>query len=209
MRESSKYRSLVERIKACTRCRLHEGRKNPVPGEGSIKAEVMLIGEAPGRQEDESGRPFVGAAGKLLDYLLSLAGLRREEVYITNVVKCRPPKNRDPRNDEIDACLPYLLEQIKLIRPKVIITLGRIAGQTIYTLMGKKWRGMWAEHGVAIEGSIEGVNVRVVPTFHPAAALYKPDVRKILEEDFRHSIKEAIVGAREGERRRRTLLDYM
>ncbi|HEW89812.1 MAG TPA: uracil-DNA glycosylase, partial [Candidatus Bathyarchaeota archaeon] len=124
---------LIAEIKACTRCPLHATRKNPVPGEGSLDAELMLIGEAPGRWEDEKGRPFVGAAGKLLNKLLGVAGFRREEVYIANVLKCRPPGNRDPRPEEVSACTPFLDRQIEIIGPKVIATLGRHSTRYIFS----------------------------------------------------------------------------
>jgi DNA polymerase len=203
---NEEYKKLVDEIARCTKCPLHKFRKRPVPGDGPLDADVMIIGEAPGRYEDEAGKPFVGPAGKLLDYLLSLANLNRKDVYITNVVKCRPPKNRDPKPEEISACLPYLLRQVKIIRPKVIIALGRISGSTLFSLIGKKWRGMSAEHGVPVRGVIEGVEVVIVPTYHPAAALYKPDIKKILENDFKIVIKEVIHESRK--RSRRTLMDY-
>ena len=167
---------------------------------------MMIVGEAPGRREDELGRPFVGMAGRLLDVLLGHAGLKREEVYITNVVKCRPPGNRDPKQEEIEACLPYLLRQIRLIKPKVIVALGRIAGSTLYRLMGLKWRGMAAEHGSTHEGEIAGVRVRLVVTYHPASALYNPQLRKVLEEDFKGPIREAVSAPL---RKRRSLEDFM
>ena len=203
--KGDEYNKLITAISNCRKCGLHRFRKKPVPGEGPLDAEVMVIGEAPGRQEDESGRPFVGAAGKLLDYLLSLAGFSRSKVYITNVVKCRPPRNRDPTQEEIAACLPYLIAQIKLIKPKYIIALGRIAGKTLYSLMGRKWRGMSVEHGVVVEGTIAGVHVRLVATYHPAAALYKPDVKRVLEEDFREVISRLKKGGEGG----KTLLDFL
>ncbi len=190
MTGSSSYEDLVKAILECRKCPLYKFRNKPVPGEGPLDSKIMIIGEAPGRYEDISGRPFVGPAGKLLDHLLNLAGLERKEVYITNVVKCRPPKNRDPRPEEIEKCLSYLLRQIKIIKPKMIIALGRISANTLYDLVGRRWRGMKIEHGVSTEGKIEELNIVLIPTYHPAAALYRPEVKKILEEDFRTVIKD-------------------
>src|SRR5207249_7181685 len=118
---------LARQIRGCTLCRLHEGRTHAVPGEGPAGAKVLLVGEGPGRHEDEAGRPFVGAAGRVLDAALAKAGIPREDVFITNVVKCRPPENRRPRADEIAACRPYLAAQIRLVHPGVIVTLGDTA----------------------------------------------------------------------------------
>ena len=176
--------ALVAEIKACTRCPLHASRKNPVPGEGSLDATVMLIGEAPGRWEDEKGRPFVGAAGKLLDKLLALAGFRREEVYIANVLKCRPPGNRDPRPEEVRACTPFLDRQIQIIRPKVIVTLGRHSTRYIFSKAGLPFKRMSDVRGRAYEAELFGMEVVLVPTLHPASALYNPSYKSLLEADF-------------------------
>jgi uracil-DNA glycosylase family 4 len=164
----------LEEIRAemgdCRRCKLYKGRTNLVFGEGSPRARLMFIGEAPGAEEDQQGVPFVGAAGQLLNNMLNKLGLRREEVYITNVVKSRPPGNRDPEADEIAACLPFLEMQIKAIRPRVIVTLGRIAA---HALLGTKepltrLRGRWQRYG----------DIRVMPTFHPSYLLRAPQERR-------------------------------
>ncbi|MET1101948.1 MAG: type-4 uracil-DNA glycosylase [Pyrodictiaceae archaeon] len=194
------YEMLLEEIRNCRKCPLHKHRKNPVPGEGPINASIILIGEAPGKFEDESGRPFVGAAGNLLTKLLELAGLKRSEVYITNIVKCRPPGNRDPTDEEINACTPYLWRQIRIIKPKLIITLGRHAGRVVFKKAGLHWRGITVHRGQVYDASIEGIKVKIVPTYHPAAALYKPPLREILEKDFREIIALVV---REVERSRR------
>lgn len=207
-RRSVEYKRLVNEIVECKKCPLHKYRKKPVPGEGPLDAEVMIVGEAPGRREDETGRPFVGPAGRLLDALLAKAGLERSKVYITNIVKCRPPGNRDPSRQEVEACLPYLKRQIRIIKPRVIIALGRHAGSTLYQMAGRRWRGMRAEHGVPINANIEGINVIIVPTYHPAAALYNPQLRQVLEEDFEGVISEIVGESRSKERRSRSLLDY-
>lgn len=200
----AEYEALVREIRACRRCPLHRSRRNPVPGEGSLDARVMFVGEAPGRREDELGRPFVGMAGKLLDKLLSIAGLSRSEVYITNVVKCRPPGNRDPEPGEIAACLPYLRRQIRLVEPEVIVALGRIAGKTLFSEAGLRWRSMAVERGKPRKVDLYGINVTLLPTYHPAAALYNPQLRSVLEEDFR--LLARILGGGGGGR---SLLDYL
>lgn len=187
MSKEYSMKRVIESILNCTKCKLCKYRRKPVPGEGPLNTEIMLIGEAPGASEDEEGRPFVGAAGKLLTELLKRNSISRSSVYITNIVKCRPPGNRDPEEDEVNACLPYLIEQINIIKPKIIVTLGRYAGKVVYRLMGKSFRSMSKEHGRVVKGVIRqlGLDVIVIPTYHPAAALYKPDIRRILEEDFK------------------------
>lgn len=167
---------LARQIRTCTRCPLHQTRTRAVPGEGPPSARVMCIGEAPGFYEDRSGRPFVGAAGHFLNELLTLAGLKREDVFITNIVKCRPPNNRDPLPEEIEACKGYLEEQLRLIAPQVIVTLGRFAMG--YFLPEAKISQV---HGQVfhVQGRI------VVPMYHPAAGLYREPLRAVIEEDFR------------------------
>lgn len=163
-------------VRVCSLCPLSKSRTKAVPGEGPATAEIMFIGEGPGFHEDRTGRPFVGAAGQFLDELLTLAGLKREEVFITNIIKCRPPGNRDPLPQEIAACKPYLDRQIALIQPKVIVTLGRysmaryLPGAKISTIHGQAKRvgGQW-----------------VVAMYHPAAALHQPALKHEVEEDFR------------------------
>lgn len=148
---------------SCTACRLAEGRLNVVFGDGNPRAEVVFVGEAPGAREDEQGLPFVGPSGRLLEQLLGEIGLRREDVYIANVVKCRPPKNRDPRPDEIDACKGYLREQLTLIDPKAVVTLGNFSSK----LLLNTETGITRLRGTAYEWW----GRYLVPTFHPAAAL--------------------------------------
>ncbi|HTN42959.1 MAG TPA: uracil-DNA glycosylase [Nitrospiria bacterium] len=167
-----------EEIRDCRKCRLCESRTHVVFGEGSPNAEVMFVGEAPGENEDLQNRPFVGAAGKLLTDLLGGIGLKREDVYIANVIKCRPPENRNPLTDEIDACLPYLWKQIELIKPRVVCTLGNFAAQA---LLDKK---------VAIT-KVRGQhfqvkNFLVFPILHPAAVLHQGNLRPALSEDFQN-----------------------
>lgn len=186
------YEKLVKEISSCTKCRLHLSRKKAVPGEGTLNPKIMFIGEAPGSKEDESGRPFVGAAGQLLTKLIEGIGLRREDVYITNVVKCRPPNNRDPLDDEIEACLPYLKAQLAIIKPSFIVALGRHAAKTVMSLVNRKFVSMSKEHGTLYEAMLLDKKVKIVITFHPAAALYNPELKKALEDDF-NSIKSYLV----------------
>jgi len=181
---SSEWSKLIDDIKRCSKCRLSKYRRNPVPGEGNPHAKIMFIGEAPGAREDATGRPFVGAAGKLLTQLIESIGLKREEVYITNVVKCRPPNNRDPEEDEISACSPYLTKQIQLIKPAIIVALGRHAAKFLFESAGLKWRNMGSMHGRVFDAVLFGVKTKLIATYHPAAALYYPKLRPELEEDF-------------------------
>ena len=168
--------SIENRVRSCQLCALGEMRKNAVPGAGRSDADIMLIGEGPGYHEDKKGLPFVGAAGKLLDELLAGIGLNREDVYITNVLKCRPPGNRDPQPEEIDACRAYLDGQIELIDPRVIVTLGRFS-------MARWFPGVRISD---IHGQPKRIGARmVVPMFHPAAALHQPKYRPLLHQDFK------------------------
>jgi DNA polymerase len=165
-------------IRSCSRCPLGSLRKNAVPGEGSSNPEVMLIGEAPGAQEDESGKPFVGAAGQYLDKWLDAVHLsRRENVFIANVIKCRPPNNRDPEESEMKSCFPYLLAQIDLLKPRAILCLGRFAGRKI-TGMETSLRNMR-------EKLHYFMNIPVIVTYHPSAVLRNPELRRPVWDDLR------------------------
>lgn len=193
MKNCQELGELEKKIKKCTKCPLHANRKNAVPGEGNPKATIMFIGEAPGRNEDIEGRPFVGAAGRLLTDLIEGIGLKREDVYITNVVKCRPPNNRDPKPDEIDACSPYLDEQIRCIAPRIIVTLGRHSTKYLLEKNGYSFRSILKIHGRVYNIKIDSLNVELIPTLHPAAALYNPRLLEVLKEDFdkiKNRIKE-------------------
>lgn len=175
---------IIDEIKACRNCGLWMLRKNPVSGNGNLDAVVMFIGEAPGYWEDMKGEPFVGAAGKLLDELLSSIDLSRKEVFIGNLLKCRPPKNRDPQSNEIRACTPYLDRQIKIIRPGIIVTLGRHSTAYILSKAGLKVSGITKLHGRIYETKLFGIPVVVIPMYHPAAALYNAALKKEMESDF-------------------------
>jgi DNA polymerase len=162
-------------VSACERCPLHYSRKHAVPGEGPANAEFMFIGEGPGFHENEQGRPFVGAAGKFLEELLAKVGMQRGQVYITNVVKCRPPGNRDPLPEELGACSDYLERQIQAINPKVIVTLGRFS-------MARYLPNVKISQ---VHGQARWVNGRlVVAMFHPAAALHQQSLKPAVEQDF-------------------------
>ena len=168
---------IAEQIRGCERCDLCRSRTNAVPGEGPEGADIMFIGEGPGQREDQQGRPFVGPAGQLLNQLLLKAGLRRPEVFITNIIKCRPPGNRDPMPDEVEACGEYLVGQIAAINPKVICVLGRPA---LHALVDPTL-SISREHGVP--RVIDGITY--VPLYHPAAALHRQDLGPVLVDDMR------------------------
>jgi uracil-DNA glycosylase len=172
--------ALGEQVSACTRCRLAQTRTQVVFGVGNPSADLMFVGEAPGFHEDKQGLPFVGQAGKLLDQLLAGIGLDRSQVYIANVLKCRPPGNRDPQPDEIESCEPHLFRQIELIQPKVVATLGNFATK----LLSGKQTGITRVHGVEQETTVGGNRVLLYPLYHPAAALYTPRMLDVLREDF-------------------------
>jgi len=175
---------VVADIEACRRCELWRNRGKAVPGEGNLDAAIMFIGEAPGYWENVKGRPFVGAAGKLLDETLGGIGLSRSGVYIANVLKDRPPENRDPQPEEIQACTPYLNRQIEIIKPKVIVTLGRHSTAYILAKAGIGAVGVTRVRGKVYEAELLGLKARVIPTYHPAAALYYPKYKDMLEKDF-------------------------
>jgi DNA polymerase len=166
---------IAKEVSVCVNCALHESRKKSVPGEGPADAEIMFIGEGPGFHENEQGRPFVGASGKFLDQLLAQAGVTRSEVFVANVVKCRPPENRDPLPDELSACDAYLERQIAAINPSIIVTLGRFS-------MGKYTQGAKISQ---IHGQMRKVGERyVISMFHPAAALHQAALKPAILADF-------------------------
>ncbi len=167
--------TLNKHVQQCNKCILHKTRINPVPGAGNTNADIMFIGEGPGKKEDETGVPFVGAAGKFLDELLDTINLSRADVYIANVVKCRPPNNRDPKPEEIEACLPYLKQQIILIQPKIIVTLGRFS------------MNLFLPHSkiTLVHGKPQKLNnLFILPLYHPAVALYNSNMKETLKQDF-------------------------
>ncbi|MCP4649997.1 MAG: uracil-DNA glycosylase [PVC group bacterium] len=175
-----KCEKIIERVKTCTLCKLHESRTNVVFGEGSLDSDLVFIGEAPGRDEDRSGRPFVGAAGQLLTKIIQAMGMSRRDVYITNILRCRPPANRNPLPEEIIQCRPYLSELLTVIKPKVICTLGKIAA---WSLLDEKipisrLRGKFYEYN----------GIPVMPTYHPAYLLRNPADKKLVWQDVKKII---------------------
>jgi len=164
----------------CKACPLWEGRKQVVFGNGNADADLMFVGEAPGFHEDQQGLPFVGRAGKLLDELLAGIDMTRDDVFVANVLKCRPPGNRDPQPEEIESCRPYLYKQVELIEPKVVCTLGNFATK----LLTRSSRGIRSVRGRAQIHELGGRRVRIYPLYHPAAALRTPAVKAELQEDF-------------------------
>lgn len=168
--------ALYDEAKYCKRCALYKTRKNFVFGEGNPCADIVFVGEAPGKEEDLVGRPFVGEAGKLLTKMIEAINLKREEVYIGNILKCRPPGNRDPSSSEIEACKPWLYRQLEIIKPKIICTLGRHA--TLTLLNKTKFS--------AVRGKIHDFQgAKLLPTYHPAALLYNPGLKQIAWEDMK------------------------
>jgi len=158
-------KQLNNQIRNCRKCGLWQGRKNSVPGEGNLKAMIMLVGQNPGAEEDQQGKPFVGRAGKYLDRILKKNKILRKDIFITSVVKCRTPKNRKPTKKEIETCMPYLIEQIEMIRPKSVVLMGEVA-----------WK---------IFGNIKNKKIKYIKTYHPAAAMRFPKIRKKFERDFK------------------------
>ncbi len=198
-------KKLEEEIKSCTKCSLWKTKKNYVVGEGNPDAKLMFIGEAPGREEDIQGRPFVGSAGKLLTELIeNVIGLKREDVYIANVLKCRPPNNRDPRPEEIKACTPYLIRQIDLINPSFIVCLGRYSAKFIFDLFNLKFTNITKVKGKIFEViRSDGSVLQIMATYHPAAVLYRPILKDEYIKDF-----EKIAEALERKKKTKTLFDF-
>jgi uracil-DNA glycosylase family 4 len=177
---ADELRAFAEVVSGCTKCPLAGGRTQVVFGSGDPNADLLFVGEAPGFHEDKQGIPFVGAAGKLLDQLLGGIGLTRPEVYVANVLKCRPPGNRDPQPEEIEACESLLWRQIELIEPRVVATLGNFATK----LLSGRPTGITRVHGQEQETTLGGRRVLLYPIYHPAAALYTPRMLEVLKSDF-------------------------
>ena len=177
--------AVAAEVMVCTKCALWKTRKNAVSGEGNPDTQIMFIGEAPGYWEDVKGRPFVGAAGKFLETLLAETGFSREDVFIGNVLKCRPPRNREPQPNEIQTCTPYLDRQIKIIQPKFIFTLGNYSTTYIFSKANLHFTSITQAHGKFYETTILGMKVTIFPTFHPAAALYSVKYKEQITNDFK------------------------
>ncbi len=202
MNIEQELKKIKDEVVSCKKCPLYKSRYLPVIGEGSHQAKIMFIGEAPGAQEDKTGRPFCGAAGRILDELLESAGIKRKEVYICNLLKCRPPQNRDPQADEIEACVPYLEKQIEIIGPKVICPLGRHSMEFLMKKFGLKdvIEPISKIHGKVFEPQIiaedlqnslfeqkrKGIKqIKIIPLYHPAVATYNPNMKEVLKKDFK------------------------
>ncbi len=187
MGHEAEMERIEERIKTCKRCELWKTRTNPVVGEGSLSAKIVFVGEAPGYYEDLKGEPFVGKAGKVLDELLESIGLQRNEVYIANVLKCRPPDNRNPTTEEIRACTLYLDAQLEIIQPEIIATLGNFSLSYIFDKFGlhSKKDKISKIHGKVFAVSTISGNKKIVPLYHPAVATYNPNMKGALIEDFK------------------------
>ncbi len=179
-------KKIKQEVLACQKCSLYKDRIYPVIGQGSHKAKIMFIGEAPGLNESKTGRPFCGSSGKVLDELLDSINLKREDVYITNILKDRPPKNRDPKIEEINACFGYLERQIKAINPKIICTLGRYSMQLLMQKFGLEQdiQSISKIHGRIFQCGKLFQGLKIIPLYHPAVAIYNANMNSILKKDF-------------------------
>ena len=200
-----KLEAIHREILKCTKCPLHKVKTNYVPGEGDPTSGIMFIGEAPGREEDKQGKPFVGAAGKLLTKMIEeKLRISRSKVYITNVLKCRPPNNRDPKPEEINICSQWLKMQLEVIKPKVIVTLGRFSTEWVFKYFGLRFTKISDVRGRIYQVNKWGYITYIIPTYHPAAVLYHPQWEKSFESDF-EKIKQIIEGKVE---KKKNILDY-
>ncbi len=191
---------IEKEIRSCKRCNLWKTKTKYVPGEGNPNARIMFVGEAPGKEEDRQGRPFVGNAGKYLTEVLKKMGLDRKDIFITNILKCRPPKNRDPKPEEIEACKPFLIKQFDTIKPDLIVCLGRFAGSVVFDLFGLEFPGISKVKGKVFDVERWGKIVRIGAVYHPAAVLYRPQLKEEFERDLRNVLNSLKV--------KRTLFDF-
>jgi len=175
---STELDQIAERIRTCVKCPLHEGRMHAVPGEGHPHAQIVLVGEAPGGEEDRTGRPFVGRAGALLSDILGQLGIRREDLFITNVVKCRPPANRTPSRTELRACQPYIASQLQVIRPRMVVLLGKTALSSFFTMNDSPLRG----------AVVQRSGISYLWTYHPAACLRNPEYLPLLKIHLKRAV---------------------
>ena len=182
---------IVISVEKCKKCDLWKTRNNTVPGNGSINTDILFIGEAPGRNEDLQGKPFVGRAGKILDELIESIGLQRDQVYIANIIKCRPPQNRNPTKEEIDSCAGYLNKQIEIIQPKIIACLGSFATSYVFEKYGLKPVKISKVHGKTFSVDTVFGTIKIIPLFHPAVATYNINTKKVLIDDFK-SLKQFV-----------------
>ena len=187
MDKEQELKKIKEEVISCRKCSLYKTRTCPVIGEGNHQAKIVFVGEGPGASEDRTGYPFCGAAGKILDELLNAVEIKREEVYICNILKCRPPGNRDPQKEEIEACVPYLEKQIEIIKPEVVCPLGRFAMEFLMEKFGLKdqVQGISKIHGKVFESRSLFQKITLIPFYHPAVATYNPNMKEILKKDFK------------------------
>lgn len=180
-------RVIRDEVLDCKKCPLYETRIYPVIGQGNHQADIVFVGEAPGFNENKTGRPFCGQAGKVFDELLQSAEIKREDIYITNILKCRPPGNRNPLQSEIDACTPYLIRQLKIIQPKVICCLGNFASRFVMELFGleNQCDGISKIHGKVFDGNYDESEIKIIPLYHPAVASYNQNMIGDLKNDFK------------------------
>ena len=177
-------KELSQEINNCKKCPLFKTRNKPLVGDGSVDSEILVVGESPGYNEDRLVKAFVGEAGKILDQLLSLISLKREQIYITNVLKCHPPKNHNPNRQEIDSCIIYLHKQIEIINPKIIITLGKFASRELFTKYNLPFTRISDVRGKVFEvGTLFG-KIKIIPLYHPAVACYHNEMLDVLKDDF-------------------------
>lgn len=179
------YDQLITEITHCIKCDLHQTRTHAVAGEGNLDADLFFIGEAPGLNEDKQGRPFVGRAGKILDDILASIELDRKDIYIANILKCRPPKNRNPRQHEIKTCTPYLERQLALIQPEVIIPMGSFSTEYIFDKFDVPFTKISKLHGQLVTKHTLSKTIHILPLYHPAVATYDPKKKKVLLEDIK------------------------
>jgi len=193
MSSTDLLKSIRDDVVQCTQCDLHKSRTNPVIGSGNHNADIMIVGEAPGEEEDKNGHPFVGAAGRILDKMLAYIQLERKDVYICNTIKCRPPGNADPTDEQKTQCLSYLTRQIEAINPKIIVCLGNHATGTVMGFLGleNKLESISKIHGKLFSTDPDIMTVKIMPIYHPAAMLHNPPLGEELRKDFK-KLKAAI-----------------
>ncbi|MGC9132955.1 MAG: type-4 uracil-DNA glycosylase [Nanopusillaceae archaeon] len=186
MNKNEEINELNEEILKCKRCPLYQFKKNYVPGDGNPNSKILFIGEAPGRDEDIQGKPFVGKAGQVLnENIKNIFNLDRKDVYITNVVKCRPPNNREPKDEEIKACSIWLEKQLEIIQPEIIITLGHYSTKWIFEYFGIKFNSIMKDRGKIYKVNKWGKEIKIIPTLHPASTLYHKEWRELFDNDFK------------------------
>jgi len=186
MSKEDDINKIIEMVNNCKKCDLWRTRKNPVFGDGSLVSKILFVGEAPGYNEDLQGCPFVGRAGKILDELLKSIGLQRDEIYIANILKCRPPDNRNPLKGEIIACTEYLNKQIEIIQPTIISPLGNFACSYIFEKFDLKYDKISNVHGKTFQINTLTGSILIIPLYHPAVATYNPNTKNTLLEDFKN-----------------------